>query len=87
MMHTLIPLHLSISRLILICLIVICTWEVLHARRAHPGYNQVTLERSDLRTDFRTRLKNKQLSVDGGAKLILPCRGKQAWYIPLSSAI
>ena len=56
-------------------------------RRAHLSYHQVTLERSDFRTDFRTRLKNKQLSVDGSTKLILPCQGKQAWYIQLSSAI
>ena len=56
-------------------------------RRAHSSQHQVTLERSDFRTDFRTRLKNKQLSVDGSTKLILPCQGKQAWYIQLSSAI
>ena len=44
-------------------------------RRAHPSYHQVTLERSDFRTDFRTRLKNKQFSVSGNAKLILHCQG------------
>ena len=56
-------------------------------RRAHPSYHQVTLERSDFRTDFRTRLKNKPFSVNDSAKLILPCQGKQAWYIQLSSVI
>ena len=68
-------------------LIVICTRELLYVGRAHPGYNQVTLERSDFRTDFRTRLKNKPFSVNDSAKLILPCQGKQAWYIQLSSVI
>ena len=68
-------------------LIVICTRELLYVGRAHPGYNQVTLERSDFRTDFRTRLKNKPFSVNDSANLILPCQGKQAWYIQLSSVI
>ena len=56
-------------------------------RRAHSSQHQVTLERSDFRTDFRTRLKNKPFSVNDSAKLILPCQGKQAWYIQLSSVI
>ena len=68
-------------------LIVICTGELLYVGRAHPGYTQVTLERSDFRTDFRTRLKNKPFSVNGSAKLILPCQGKRKWYIQLSSVI
>ena len=56
-------------------LIVICTRELFYVGRAQSGYNQVTLERSDFRTDFRTRLMNKQSSVNGSAKLILPCQG------------
>ena len=52
--------------------VVICTRELLYAGRAHPGYNQVTLERRDCRTDFRRRLKNKQSSVNDSAKQILP---------------
>ena len=67
--------------------VVICTRELLYAGRAHPGYNQVTLERSDFRTDFRTRLKSKQFHANDGGKLILPCLGIQAWYIQLRSAI
>ena len=68
-------------------LIVICARGLSHVGRAHPGCNQVTLERSDFRTDFRTRLKNKQFSVNGSAKLVLSCQGIPAWYIQLSSAI
>ena len=56
-------------------LIMICTGELIYVRGAHPSYKQVTLERSDFRTDFRTRLKNKQFSVNGSVKLILPCQG------------
>ena len=73
----------------------VCTRELIYVGRAHPSYIQVTLERSDFRTDFRTRLQNKQCSVNGSAKLILPCQGvtnqnhqynirKQAWYMPSS---
>ena len=55
-------------------LIVICTRELLYVGRAHPGYNQVTLERSDFRTDFRTRQKSKGVSMNdiyGGIPLTL----------------
>ena len=52
-------------------LIVICTRELLYVGRAHPGYNQVTLERSDFRTDFRTRLKNKEFAMTISTKVIL----------------
>ena len=68
-------------------LIVIRTRELFYVGKAQYGYQQVTLERSDFRTDFRTRLKNKQFSVSGRGTLILPCQGIQAWYIQLSSAI
>ena len=40
-------------------------------RRAHPRYHQVTLERSDFRTDFRTRLKNKEFAMTISTKVIL----------------
>ena len=56
-------------------LIMVCTRELIYVGKAQPIYNQVTLERSDFRTDFRTRLMNKQSSVNGSAKLILPCQG------------
>ena len=45
-------------------LIVICTQELLYVGRAQSGYNQVTLERSDFRTDFRTRQKNNAFSLN-----------------------
>ena len=68
-------------------LIVICARGLSYVGRAHPGCNQVTLERSDFRTDFRTRLKSKQFHANDGGKLILSCLGIQAWYIQLRSAI
>ena len=74
----------------------VCTRELIYVGRAHPSYIQVTLERSDFRTDFRTRLKNKQGCLNASAQLILPFQGinnqnhqydirKQAWYMQLSS--
>ena len=74
----------------------VCTRELIYVGRAHPSYTQVTLERSDFRTDFRTRLKNKQDFRNASAELILPFQGnnnrnhqydirKQSWYMQLSS--
>ena len=73
----------------------VCPRELIYAGRAHPSYSQVTLERSDFRTDFRTRLKNKQCLMNGSAQLTLPFQGitsqnhqydirTQAWYMQLS---
>ena len=53
----------------------VCTRELIYVGRAHPSYTQVTLERSDFRTDFRTRLKNKQGFLNASAQLILPFQG------------
>ena len=73
--------------LIILCCEMFVQIYFFQLRRSHPSYHQVTLERSDFRIDFRTRLKNKPVSLNGSAKLILPCQGKQAWYIQLSSVI
>ena len=48
-----------------------CAGELFYVGKAHPCYSQVTLERSDFRTDFRTRLKSKAISMNPFPKRIL----------------
>ena len=50
---------------------MVCTRELIYVEKAQPIYNQVTLERSDFRTDFRTRLKNKEFAMTISTKVIL----------------
>ena len=50
---------------------MIYTEELIGPGHAHPSSNQVTLERSDFRTDFRTRMKNKGFSINGSAVTLL----------------
>ena len=66
-------------------LIVICTRALFYVGRAHPGYNQVTLERSDFRTDFRTRQKNKASSFNHIPRRTLRHQTKIAYMIALQS--
>ena len=70
-----IPLRWTISELIIICWLWFCTRALFYVGRAQPGYSQVTLERSDFRTDFRTRQKNKEWHTHSGTKLILVHQG------------
>ena len=51
---------------------IVCTRELIYLGRTHPSYSQVTLERGDFRTDFRTRLKNKLFYMNNTAKLTYP---------------
>ena len=50
---------------------MVYTKELIGAGYPHPSSNQVTLERSDFRTDFRTRVKNKGFSINGSAVTLL----------------
>ena len=63
----------------------VCTRELIYVGRAHPSYIQVTLERSDFRTDFRTRQKNKAFSLNHIPRRTLRHQTKIAYIVALQS--
>ena len=85
--HKLRRLRLTIDELVLKAKWVSMVWtrELIHVGRTYSSYIQVTLERSDFRTDFRTRQKNKAFSLNHIPRRTLRHQTKIAYMIALQS--